>query len=253
MLKEKEYQMKDIMERFGITRDTIRYYESQGLIHSQRKGNGYRVFDEVNRRKLKKILAFRNMGMTVEEIQQHLQCETQEERMEIISKLRNRTEQEILELNKKLKKIHEWEQSVCENSRFDAGFNAGYNLTLCVDCPHVTVEDRQDFLLVNALEAELKPMEGLSNVRECELVKNSDLGREVCMDCPKRRVYKKYYRCRVRDINDKEQLNHLLKQQCHNLNIRGERMDEHMYILRKVIHEQGRDRMILDIYLPVRD
>ena len=253
MFQEKEYQMKDIMECFGISRDTIRYYESHGLIESHRKENSYRVFDEVNCRKLKLILAFRNMGMTVEEIQQHFDCESQDERMEIVAKLRCRTEKEILKLNKQLRKIHEWEQSVCENPRFDSGFNAGYNLTLCVDCPHVTAEDRQDFLLVSALEAELLPMVGLSNIRECELVKNGDLGREVCMGCPNRRFYKKYYRCRVRDVHSKAELNQFLKMNCHDFSICGEHMDKHLYLLRKVIHEQGEDRMILDIYLPMKD
>ncbi len=31
MFTEKEYQIKDIMDLYGITRDTIKYYETHGL------------------------------------------------------------------------------------------------------------------------------------------------------------------------------------------------------------------------------
>lgn len=36
MFNSKEYYVKDIMKLYGITRETIKYYESCGLIESRR-------------------------------------------------------------------------------------------------------------------------------------------------------------------------------------------------------------------------
>ena len=65
LMEKKLYQVKDITELFGITRDTIKYYEKQGLITPERSDNGYRVFDTFNVEKLKKILDLRDLGFSV--------------------------------------------------------------------------------------------------------------------------------------------------------------------------------------------
>ena len=105
MFENRVYQMKDLMEMFDISRDVIKYYEGLGLITSERKANGYRVFDESNALKLKKILSLREFNMTVEEICRLFVGETDEERMKVMSAARMRTESEIRKLNENLRKI----------------------------------------------------------------------------------------------------------------------------------------------------
>ena len=173
MLTEKEYQIKDLMEMYGISRDTIKYYENHGLIESKRKENGYRVFDEINARKLKKILAFRDLGLTVEEVLQHCNSESITERTELMTKVRHRVEDELREINRKLNKIRELERSVSENFRYSDGFNIGYDLTICVNCPYATVLDRRTFAVVSAATARLSATGELIELHDRELIRTS--------------------------------------------------------------------------------
>lgn len=58
----------EVEERLGISRQTLIYYESEGLIHPQREKNNYRNYDEQDIKKLKTILELRNMGISLENI-----------------------------------------------------------------------------------------------------------------------------------------------------------------------------------------
>ena len=60
--------MKDLMRRFDITRDTVKYYEKKGLISSVRDKNGYRQYDWIMVKRLERIQAFRSMGYSLDEI-----------------------------------------------------------------------------------------------------------------------------------------------------------------------------------------
>ena len=62
------YRMKDLMDYFKISRDTIKYYEQKGLITSCRDRNGYRKFDQVMFQKLERICTMRTLGFTLNEI-----------------------------------------------------------------------------------------------------------------------------------------------------------------------------------------
>ncbi|MDO3411395.1 methyltransferase domain-containing protein [Saccharibacillus sp. CPCC 101409] len=62
-------RIKELAEKLGLSARSIRFYESKGLLPpSRRLENGYRVFDAGDERKLKRIAALREIGLTVEEI-----------------------------------------------------------------------------------------------------------------------------------------------------------------------------------------
>lgn len=249
MLTEKEYQIKDLMEMYGISRDTIKYYENHGLIESKRKENGYRVFDEINARKLKKILGFRDLGMTVEETLQHCNSESIPERMEILTKVRLRTEGELRELNRKLMRIRDLERGVSGNYRFDSGFNADYDLSLCINCPHVTTDDRRTFKIVSGITAKLSETGELSDLHDCELIRNEELGRDCCIGCDRPKRFKQFYRCRIMYEN-MDQLRGTLYRALSDMKLLGYSPNEEIYIMRKVIKENGKDTLILDTLIP---
>lgn len=70
-------QIKEVEEIVGISRQNIRFYEKQGLLHPSRNSrNDYREYGEDDILRLKQIRFFRKLGMPVEEIRRLLNGET---------------------------------------------------------------------------------------------------------------------------------------------------------------------------------
>ena len=252
MFKEKEYQIKDIMEMYDVSRDTIKYYENHGLIQSHRKENGYRVFDEINVRKLKKILAFRDLGLTVEEALQHCNSESVEQRTEIMTKVRLRTEEEIRELNKRLQRIRDFERNISENPRYSSGFNAGGPVTLCVDCPHFDAKNRKSFTILSTVRMTCSREKGIEDIRDCELLRNGTLNQSFCVNCQRKESYKAHYRCRI-PYESREQVEEMLFRIYSDLEMQGHKPSRNVYLAKKVIRKNQKDIMILDTFLPLLD
>lgn len=64
----KEFSIKELSEKFSISKDTLRYYDKEGLLVGKRLPNGYRVYDENDVYKLSYILAMKKVGYSMEEI-----------------------------------------------------------------------------------------------------------------------------------------------------------------------------------------
>lgn len=252
MFADKEYQIKDIMELYNISRDTIKYYEKAGLISSSRRSNGYRVFDEINMRKLKKILSFRGLGMTIDEIAVHCNCGTAEERMEALTAVRLRTEAELRDLNQKLKQIRNLERSVSENLRFSRGFNAGSNLNICFDCPHINGDDYKNFMVISGMQASYSKEEGLTDIQHGTLIFNKEIDLPQCRDCDRRVQHKEYYRSRI-PYESKLQIEELLQNEVDDLAAQGLSPSRMVYMMKKVICMDKKDRLILDTILPIEE
>ncbi|MBQ2928463.1 MAG: MerR family transcriptional regulator [Oscillospiraceae bacterium] len=60
--------IKEIEARTGLPRANVRYYEAEGLIHPERKENGYRVYSEEDAAALQKIRLLRCLDISIEEI-----------------------------------------------------------------------------------------------------------------------------------------------------------------------------------------
>lgn len=72
----KPLSIKDVAEKFNISKSKIRYYEEIGLIRSLRHvANNYRYFEEKELLKLTNILLYRELGFSIEAIK-HMLLET---------------------------------------------------------------------------------------------------------------------------------------------------------------------------------
>ena len=60
--------IRDLEEKTGLDRATIRFYEKEGLISPERKDNGYREYSDENLSHLLKIKLLRQLGMSLETI-----------------------------------------------------------------------------------------------------------------------------------------------------------------------------------------
>lgn len=60
--------IREVEERLGVPRASVRYYEKEGLLHPARSGNNYRDYSPEDLRTLEKICLLRRMNMPIETI-----------------------------------------------------------------------------------------------------------------------------------------------------------------------------------------
>lgn len=83
----------------GVSARTIRYYEEMGLITCSRsEDSNYRLYGEIEVKKLKHILLFKKLGISLEEIKQILNADNNDEIIDIFSKQQQILKNEISEL-----------------------------------------------------------------------------------------------------------------------------------------------------------
>lgn len=69
MSQVREYTRGQLARVAGCGGETIRYYESNGLLPKVRRAaNGYRIYDDDNRKRLSFVLQLRGLGFSIEEI-----------------------------------------------------------------------------------------------------------------------------------------------------------------------------------------
>ncbi|MBR2319594.1 MAG: MerR family transcriptional regulator [Clostridia bacterium] len=107
-------KIKELENLLSISRSNVRFYEKQGLFSPERKDNNYREYTNQDIEVLKKIIIFRKMGFTVEEIK--LIQNNDLPFAEAIANAQRRIEDEIEQLNGSLKLIKQVAQ---ENLSFD--------------------------------------------------------------------------------------------------------------------------------------
>ena len=67
-------QVQDLARELGVTTDTVRYYSRVGLLEpAKNPENGYKVFGEQDRHRMRFILSARQLGFSVTDIRQILQ------------------------------------------------------------------------------------------------------------------------------------------------------------------------------------
>jgi len=66
-------RIKQFTEKYGISGDTARFYEDEGLLQPLRLENGYRDYDESCEQALKFIIVLKKLGFSLQEIKSMLQ------------------------------------------------------------------------------------------------------------------------------------------------------------------------------------
>jgi DNA-binding transcriptional MerR regulator len=76
-LPEKLYRIGEIMEHTGLSRQTLHFYATMGLIEERRRTpSGYRLFPPQVFTDLERIRAMQKRGKTLREIRQFIQSRT---------------------------------------------------------------------------------------------------------------------------------------------------------------------------------
>lgn len=60
----------EVINLFNTTKETLRYYEKEGLLHPQIGDKNYRYYDIENIKTIRQILLFRDLGLSINELKQ---------------------------------------------------------------------------------------------------------------------------------------------------------------------------------------
>jgi len=107
-LGEKQYRIGEFSKLVGLSAYTLRYYEDQDLILSQRYENGVRYYTAEDIRWIGFILHLKGTGMRLNELKRYVQLRAQgdgtiAERRAMLQKVKDDAEADIAELQMHLK------------------------------------------------------------------------------------------------------------------------------------------------------
>ena len=109
-------KIQELEKELNITRSNIRFYEKEGLINPPRKENGYREYGNEDIAKLKKIIIFRKLGISVADIKSIF-----EGTLSLQTAINNnidRLHKEIEELNGAIEVCEQIKEETCEEKDF---------------------------------------------------------------------------------------------------------------------------------------
>lgn len=93
-------KISEVAKKYNLTTDTLRYYESFGLINSVKKVSGIRDYSKNDLERIEFIICMKNAGLTLEEIKEFIALanvgdETIDKRIELLEKHKKLLEEEI--------------------------------------------------------------------------------------------------------------------------------------------------------------
>lgn len=66
--------IRELAAQARTTTRTLRYYEAQGLLPTERSANGYRVYDEHHLRLVREIRSLQGIGFSLEDVRPFVEC-----------------------------------------------------------------------------------------------------------------------------------------------------------------------------------
>ncbi len=115
MEQEKLYTVKEVGERYGITRKTLFYYDKAGLV-SPKSRLGiqlYKLYSKEELERLEKVIKYRSCGLTISEIK-YLMNQEQKDLEDCIKMLTKAMKRLCDEKNAKDNEIHNLEELIRE-------------------------------------------------------------------------------------------------------------------------------------------
>ena len=103
--------IKQVSEKYGISQDTLRYYEKVGIIRPVTRKNGIRQYGQKELDNIEFVVCMRSAGLSVEVLAQYLQLfdkgeETVAMRKQLLIDQREILKQKINDMNIALEKLN---------------------------------------------------------------------------------------------------------------------------------------------------
>ena len=109
MKEERLYSVKEVCDRYGITRKTLFYYDQSGLLKpALRRGKQqFKLYDDKALSRLESILQYRNAGLSIQDIRLVIDEKDKKEVLLVLSKVKDRLIKEFSEKEEEIKKLDE--------------------------------------------------------------------------------------------------------------------------------------------------
>ena len=129
-----ELSISQISEVTGLSADTLRYYEKEGILSAKRRENGYRYYDEKDITDLKYLVVMKYAGFSLAEIKNIATIDP-----ESISPGTGPNEDCVAVVKNLIdKKITELKMAICNYQRIVELLNASLSI---VDCPEAISQE----------------------------------------------------------------------------------------------------------------
>lgn len=103
--------IKEVSKKYGISQDTLRYYEKVGIIRPVTRKNGIRQYGEQELANIEFVICMRSAGVSVETLIQYIQLFEQGEgtetmRRQLLIDEREKLKNKIADMNAALEKLN---------------------------------------------------------------------------------------------------------------------------------------------------
>ena len=132
-MKEKMY-VKDILDRFQITRDALKYYEKQGIVQGYRDDNGYRYYDYLAVKRIERVLWLLKMGFSIEKIKQYLDGLSFEQEIHLNKARMQELEDQIVQLQEKLRFVKHMDAHQQKIMDYYRHYSICHDVKICTGC-----------------------------------------------------------------------------------------------------------------------
>lgn len=107
MNEERLYSVKEVCDRYKITRKTLFYYDRSGLLKpTRRQGKQqFKLYDDEAVSRLRLILNYRSAGLMIEEIRTIIDTNDKKTILSVLKDAKRRLTEEALEKDQELKKL----------------------------------------------------------------------------------------------------------------------------------------------------
>lgn len=136
----RRYKIGEIAKLTGVTVRTLRYYEEEGLIKSQRSEHHQRYYSDEVIVYIKRIKELKSLGFTLDEIRKIIKLKSEDEsgnkrRIELLGAYRVKLSESIERMNKLKAHIEELEWHINQLENAKDSFQQCPGL-LCNDCSY---------------------------------------------------------------------------------------------------------------------
>lgn len=143
----KKYRTRDLLNYFGVPRDTLRFYEEKGLLNPKKNSeNNYRNYDIFDIYNLMIIDFYKKRGMTIHQIQDLLNKSDAQDIQSLLGNKRSELEKMIYDAQCMLKRIE-------ETQKFSRNLDSNLNAFTIKSLPLYRVNGEvSDFIAVEEYE-----------------------------------------------------------------------------------------------------